>query len=756
MRKQSTPWSHGLLVLFGVLSLLGAGCASEQEPPPALTLDGAFVAVPRVLAADEQQQVKSGLGAAAVALRGDGSETFYLAIRKSALPQRYFLNAYLKTQWPQHIQGGAAYPLGARVVSFELQNGRLYAFDVDSRKVQSDLFAPEVLVDAWPIITDHAAFNGHPRAKDYVLFDPTAGLNRFGIMGDREAAATYRPFRVELSFAQRFRALEDGIAYEQVFTGYADWGSGPLLPENEQVETNPLRISGTLALSLRLYQESPGYVATPLPAREHYFRSEPMLVPNSGGVKKQVVAKWAIQPGMKPIPWVITHSVLKLQQDPRFQGYDLVGAMKRGIEGWNAAFGFQALTARVGTPDESFSDTELNTFILDPDRSYGFAGASWYTNPNTGEVRGASVYMDVRSIETFIRLYRDDPPAPTVAGEAPVEQPSAPSQDGAGFRPVWNGLAAEWLCTQHVTGEEDLTRLAALAEPLPRLTKKEKVERALAGLVAHEIGHTLGLRHNFKGSFSRPSSSVMEYLLMADTVYRDTPGPYDVAAIRYLYGLSSTLPQEPFCTDEDTSVDPDCMRYDRSEDPLHLWSGAIYTPWLADALVGQDILPDDFSINELLQFVRAGRSSAEKVDAWNILTETLRAPIPPERLASHPQYGPAADFMLRRIIQRAYLDPPELRGMFQADIRPDAQLTPVVLEQLRGMLLDLDGVRTPSSRRVAVDVLQKLQSYEAYAILMEAHAALQASLPGLDGNERLAAVDLSRRIERATSPYFIY
>ncbi|NMO15060.1 hypothetical protein HPC49_08285 [Pyxidicoccus fallax] len=757
MRKPSPSWSHGLLVLFGVLSLLGTGCESERAPEPALDLDGSFVAVPKALDAAAQTQLKAGLGDT-LALRGDGSETFYLAIRKRDLDERYFLNAYLKTQWPQHIQGGAAYPLGARVVSFEVQNGRLYAFDVDNRKVQSDLFAPEVLVDAWPIITDHAAFNLHPRAKDYVLFDPTAGLNRFGIMGDREGAAGARPFRVELSLAQRFRKMADGIAYEQVFTGYGDWAATDLPPENEAVEENPLRISGTLALSLRKYQESPGYVPTALPAREHYFRGEPMLIPNSGGVRKQVVAKWAIQPGMKPIEWVITDSVLRLQQDPRFQDYDLVGAMKRGIEGWNAAFGFQVLTARIATPDESFSDDGLNSFILDPDRTYNFAGASWYTNPNTGEVRGASVYLGSRYIESFINYYRDDPPAPGLAEQSPVE-PSSPAP-GREVRLSWNGLAPRWLCSESFTFEDSHRHPAqetqgALAEPLPRLTKKEKVERALTQLVLHEIGHTLGLRHNFKGSYFLPASSVMEYIHPVDAPYRDTPGPYDVAAVRYLYGLSSSLPQEPFCNDQDALVDPDCNRYDRFVDPFRYWSAAIYTQWLSYALVGQDVMPDYTAVEAVLKYVRVGRSNAEKLEGWNYLTQAVRPPIPPERLALHPAYGPVADAMLRLVMQRAFITPPELRGPFNQDIYPDAQLAPLILSELRGMLLNVDGVRSPVSRRVAVDVLHKLQGYQAYNILLEAQATLEASLPDLSGGERLVVLDLVNRIKRATSPYFI-
>ncbi|WP_390621493.1 zinc-dependent metalloprotease [Rubripirellula reticaptiva] len=125
----------------------------------------------------------------------------------------------------------------------------------------------------------------------------------------------------------------------------------------------------------------------------------------------------------------------------------------------------------------------------------------------------------------------------------------------------------------------------------------------LADLVSHEVGHTLGLRHNFKASSLRTlaeinsedvkgkktfSSSVMDYTPInyrydAGSVQGDYAmidiGPYDFWAIEYGYTLTDkdlpgilkrcTEPELQYATDEDTTgPDPLARRYDFSKDPL--------------------------------------------------------------------------------------------------------------------------------------------------------------------------------------------
>jgi len=123
----------------------------------------------------------------------------------------------------------------------------------------------------------------------------------------------------------------------------------------------------------------------------------------------------------------------------------------------------------------------------------------------------------------------------------------------------------------------------------------------LAELVAHEVGHTIGLRHNFKGSSAydlseanseefkgqKPwSTSVMDYngINIRMPGFGETQGdysvidigPYDYWAIDYGYGKDPKAalkrvaePELQYGTDEDTwGPDPTSRRYDMGKNPL--------------------------------------------------------------------------------------------------------------------------------------------------------------------------------------------
>jgi hypothetical protein len=146
--------------------------------------------------------------------------------------------------------------------------------------------------------------------------------------------------------------------------------------------------------------------------------------------------------------------------------------------------------------------------------------------------------------------------------------------------------------------EEDKKKDETLIDGMPEAF----VGPLLSNLVAHEVGHTLGLRHNFKGSSvykldeinsekmagkTSHAASVMDYSPVNIRMEIGNKqgdwtmlgiGPYDMWAIEYGYTFDSDLkpilsrvaePQLQYATDEDTyGPDPLARRYDFSAEPL--------------------------------------------------------------------------------------------------------------------------------------------------------------------------------------------
>jgi hypothetical protein len=288
------------------------------------------------------------------------------------------------------------------------------------------------------------------------------------------------------------------------------------------------------------------------------------------------------------------------------------------------------------------------------------------------------------------------------------------------------------------------------------LTKKEKVERTLMEVAAHEVGHTLGLRHNFKGSLVPPSTTVMEYQTEENAIAHPGPGTYDIAAIRYLYGLSSDLHTDPFCTDGDTRVDPLCATFDQGADPLvDDWMPFYDLVWGLLLDLGLD-LPSfqDMVTNVVLGFVRGGYTEEDSFRAWELAIDKGRAPVDKEILEENPLYGPFADKLSRLVLARLFYDPPATRGSIQSDPFHDVGFMADYYDQLQGNLLNIDGVRSFQTRLTVIKILKKMQSTEGLGILLKARTEIAVEIAELSGPELLLTTDLLAHIESATKPYF--
>lgn len=250
--------------------------------------------------------------------------------------------------------------------------------------------------------------------------------------------------------------------------------------------------------------------------------------------------------------------------------------IREGVLEWNRAFeaaGFRgALECKVQPDDATWSlaDCRYNVIQWINSHKLHFAGHGPVTeNPFTGEILRAHIRIDGECMHGL-----DGTPALLVGRDCLVQA------EGGG--------------------------LCALACLLPSTTSDASREHLfrqyLKRVVCHEVGHTLGLRHNFKGSTQIPfarahdtgytrvhglTASIMDYAqlnLHPDSrqqgdYFTQTVGAYDVWAIRYGYSHDPQRPEEellasilknplPFGTDEDTNHDPYCAQGDGTDDPL--------------------------------------------------------------------------------------------------------------------------------------------------------------------------------------------
>ncbi|GIX03156.1 MAG: hypothetical protein KatS3mg113_0162 [Planctomycetaceae bacterium] len=284
--------------------------------------------------------------------------------------------------------------------------------------------------------------------------------------------------------------------------------------------------------------------------------------------------------------------------------------VRAGIEEWNKAFekiGFaHAIDVRQQRDDDDWDpeDVNYNTFRWITAEA-GFAMGPSRVNPYTGQILDADIIFDA----SFLRSWKIQYENFTAQMVAELLQDGPVSPDKT--LPWSGGSDRQWCSLSQ--GMQQQTAFAAAYFLLEGVIERrgelpeEFLHQALKEVVMHEVGHTLGLRHNFKASAwktlaeindparkSEPLvASVMDYHPVNITppgtphtaYYTTTLGPYDFWAIEYGYkpisgdesaelakiAARSGEAGHDYATDEDTEDnDPDPLtnRFDLGKNPL--------------------------------------------------------------------------------------------------------------------------------------------------------------------------------------------
>lgn len=286
-----------------------------------------------------------------------------------------------------------------------------------------------------------------------------------------------------------------------------------------------------------------------------------------------------------------------------------------GIEAWQPAFeaaGFSNAIVAKQAPedDESWSaeDIRYSTVQWTAAHSMGYAIGPSQVDPRTGEIVNADILLSSGFVRGWLNSWQTIGPEEMAARLIESER-------------IIDGLPAEqrqYACAAQAGKAHQLALqyalLSALGQiPAGRPMPEEYLGDAIRDLVMHEVGHTLGLRHNFKASSAIPfeklhdttftgthgvSISVMDYNpvnIASDPeeqghYWSKVVGDYDVWAIEYAYSEGSgperdeaarlasiarraAEPMLAYGTDEDSyggpfAVDPQTVTWDLGSDPL--------------------------------------------------------------------------------------------------------------------------------------------------------------------------------------------
>lgn len=313
----------------------------------------------------------------------------------------------------------------------------------------------------------------------------------------------------------------------------------------------------------------------------------------------------AVSPPVKPIKFWIEKTV----------PFKYRKAIYDGIYEWNKAFeqaGFANAIIVDQQPDDATWDPEdvnYNTFRWIT-AGAGFAMGPSRVNPYTGQILDADIIFDA----DFLTFWKQEFETLTPQSIAEMTNGDLENAGNRLFRhPNDNRSCAlnHGMARQFAFGSAAIFG-AASADPKVSAELQDKlIMQGLKEVTMHEVGHTLGLRHNFKASKMLSlkdmqdasktkdvglTASVMDYapanIVPKDwqqgDFYSQTIGPYDYWAIEYGYkpfsggtqGEAGDLKKIAarsgeanlaYATDEDTRAldpDPDSNRFDMGSDAL--------------------------------------------------------------------------------------------------------------------------------------------------------------------------------------------
>ena len=564
----------GILTVVGAIAGLSA-CSGQHHGSATNSARQGIDPQPAVSAAPN---VKDSLGSAKAASAfpaglSPGNQD-QVIIQKSALEKEFLFSG---SAIPQ-IGAATSHGLASRVVMFRREGGRVFMLEATQGQVVSPTLPATIILAVFPILSE---------TSSALVMDFNKGMHQVFTDGDMYASDEQGLDFQTTTDAEGLRASY--LESVRVVGNILEIRQAALVPEAAAVPPgSPPGTQPGLSYNsyefryfLQPYHPNPNY--TPLEIKKNdfyrvgFFEVNPVVESMSG----RSVTRAAMRDLSKPVVYAISSNTPPQLHD----------AVRDGILYWNKVFGREVVQVIDAPQGVTAPDPQYNIIQWVENDSAGSAYADVLMDPRSGEILHSQVYLtSVFSTGTLHKL-------PQVVRQY---QPAAPKSFEKGL------FASSRVCDRGVDPDADLAMLAVKSQgPVDENAYKKVVKDYVQFVVTHEVGHTLGLRHNFAGSLASTatpdqtdqmfgdyllkgtipakgqmfSSSVMDYNVLSEDVLhvamfnsQNLVLPYDQMAIDWAYNgkqidySSKTLP--PYCSDVDNGKLADCLTFDRGAKPI--------------------------------------------------------------------------------------------------------------------------------------------------------------------------------------------